>query len=92
MFDPNNPTAGLRLPKPLSAKQLAALRPQPVGVTEITLADAAKSLAYRSGIKELEPLFLRIAELEQKVLQLQNDILEVKYPQPHLRGVEKRKA
>jgi hypothetical protein len=75
---------------PMTPAQLDALRPKPA--SEQPAGSEAKRIAYQAGVTALEPLILRVEELERRVLQLQNDFLELKYPQPHLRGVEKRKV
>lgn len=76
MKQPYDPTYDLvRSPKlPMTPEQLATYRPKPATATP--LAETAKRVAYRSGIRELEPLVLRIEELERQVRFLKEQWVE----------------
>ena len=76
--DHNNPTAGLRLPAPLTNAQLDALRPQAVDVR--SAPSTAAQLAYKSGIKELQPLVERVEELERTVAWLKAEYVRLAAP------------
>jgi hypothetical protein len=69
-FDINDPTReATRAPKlPMSPAQLDALRPKPVVANQPV--SEAKAIAYRSGIKEIEGLVLRIEAFEEQVRKL----------------------
>lgn len=66
---------------PMTPTQLDELRPKPAAQRPV--ASTAKQVAYQTGIRELEPLVLRIESLEALVRQLQADIVELKYPIMH---------
>ncbi len=67
MFDPNNPTAGFRLPAPLTAEQLDALRPKPaVGCAN---REPAKHFAYRTATNLEVVERLEAAERKIKLLE-----------------------
>lgn len=76
-FDPNNPTASLRLPQPLNAFELDLLRPRPVEATAPT-HPTAKQIAYATGIKDLEPLVLRVEELERTIYWLREELAKLR--------------
>ncbi len=76
---PYDPTAGLRLPAPLTAFELDALRPQPV-VTTAPQPATAQAIAYASGIKELGPVVERIEALERKVKWLEQELVQQAAP------------
>ena len=63
----NDPTYELtrRLRLPMTPAQLDALRPKPV--SEQPVVSEAKRIAYQAGVAALEPLILRIEELERKI-------------------------
>jgi hypothetical protein len=74
MFDPNDPLKELfSAPRqPMTPAQIESYRPKPATASNI---DEAKAIAYKTGIKELEPLIRRIIALEEKVAALQSAVL-----------------
>jgi hypothetical protein len=67
----------------MTPAQLDAYRP---GAQPSTV-DEAKALAYKTGIKELEPIIRRLIALEETVVEqqtkitaLQTTVLALKYP------------
>jgi len=67
MFDINDPTreAVSRPRRAMTPEQLNGYRPKPVA--EQPAGSEAKRIAYQAGVTALEPLILRIEELERKV-------------------------
>jgi hypothetical protein len=63
---------------PMSPEQLDALRPKPVA--EQPAGSAAKRIAYQAGVTALEPLILRIEELERKVRTLEEQWVNAAAP------------
>jgi hypothetical protein len=80
MFDINDPTreAVSRPRVPMTPAQLDALRPKPK--SEQPAGSEAKRIAYQSGVTALEPLILRIEELERKICFLEECLLNAAVP------------
>lgn len=69
-----------------SPAELESLRPRP-GTPQAGAVDEAAVLAHRAGSRELEPVIRRlitaertIAELTEKITNLETQLIEVKYP------------
>jgi len=80
MNTPTDPTAGLRLPAPLTPAQLDALRPQAGPVPAHAQPSTAAQIAYKTGIKELQPLAERVEALERAVAWLKELLVQSAAP------------
>jgi hypothetical protein len=56
--------------QPLSPEQIDSYRPRPVVQRAETPNEEAHRIAYQTGVSGLEPLVLRIIELERLVAEL----------------------
>ena len=68
---------------PLSPEQVDSFRPK----NTVSTVDEAKAIAYKTGIKDLEPVIRRLIfleakvdEQETKITALQTTVLALKYP------------
>jgi len=70
-----------QLPRPLSAKELEALRKKAAPNTE-SAPVTAESIAYESGIRSLGSVVLRVEALERKTKELEEkvQVLELEHP------------
>jgi hypothetical protein len=75
MFDINDPTreAVSRKRVPMTPEQLESYRPRPVIASQP--AETAKQIAYRAGVSALEPLILRVEQLERDIKWLKEEFV-----------------